>query len=209
MTSKSVFHKIAFSGPAGAGKDAISDLIQNRHKLDRLAFATPLKNLICSNLGMDHQEFDHLKNGGAGPEEAERHRKLIQDVGEAFRRFDELHWIKQMTQEVVFLEEEGYSHGVVVTDARYQNEAMQLRKHGFFMVYVDCPDHFKRLSPTTAKHGSENDLTGWLRSTLKGENTQERFDLYIYNDRVHGVDAYADVVWTMYQQALGAAMKVK
>lgn len=197
--------RISISGPAGAGKGTVSDILREQEKLTTYAFADPLKDLICSQLGVSKEEFDQMKNDVEGnPGLAEKARTLIQTIGDGFRIWDKEHWIKQAKAELAFREEEGYSNGVIVTDARHVNEAMTLRKAGFFMVYIDCPEEFKRLPGNTKAHLTETALLPWVNNTLdRNYKGDERFDLYIMNDRVTGIDAIVSAIRMYYMRQRG------
>lgn len=111
---------IGLVGLAGSGKDTSADFLCSDHAYSRASFAAPLKE-ICYNLGWD------LKKD-------ERGRKLLQDVGMAFRSYDDLTWVKYMAKTL------NPSIKYVFTDVRFENEAEFIRNNGGIIIRIVRPE---------------------------------------------------------------------
>jgi dephospho-CoA kinase len=109
---------IGITGLAGSGKDTAADFICREYGYTRVSFAAPLKT-ACVSLGWD-------SNKDA------RGRKLLQDVGMAFRLYDETTWInaldKSLAVESDIPMEESRRKRYVFPDVRFKNEAEYIKQ---------------------------------------------------------------------------------
>lgn len=99
---------IGITGLAGSGKDTAADFICKEYGYTRVSFAAPLK-AVCASLGWDSNK-DELG------------RKLLQDVGMAFRLYNELTWINAIDKTL------GSAEKYVFTDVRFENEANYIKR---------------------------------------------------------------------------------
>lgn len=148
---------IGISGRAGSGKDEVTKHLRVRFpSSERMAFADPLKDEVCSALRIKRDELESHKT---------LYRPLLQWWGTEYRRTlsGDDYWIKQWMKQVLKFEGEL----VVVPDVRFENEAQMISDCGGFLWRVvrtertSCPEH-----------RSETELDGYTK-----------FDFTIINDR--------------------------
>jgi hypothetical protein len=100
---------IGITGLAGSGKDTIADIICKHFNYRKLSFAAALKN-FCSQAGWDGNKDE------AG-------RKLLQDVGMAFRIYKPNTWVELISSHI----EPGVNY--VFPDVRFLNEVEYLNNN--------------------------------------------------------------------------------
>lgn len=98
---------IGLIGLAGSGKDTIADIICAELNYKRASFAAALKQ-ICFEMGWN------------GDKDA-KGRKLLQDVGMAFRAYDDNIWVNKTSSHLD--DQSTY----VFTDVRFSNEAHYIK----------------------------------------------------------------------------------
>jgi hypothetical protein len=103
------FLDIGLIGLAGSGKDTVADIICASMPYNRLSFALALKK-TCEELGWD------------GKKDL-RGRKLLQDVGMAFREYSVDTWVNKTAASLK--EDMPY----VFTDVRFINEAQYIKNY--------------------------------------------------------------------------------
>jgi hypothetical protein len=146
---------VGFIGKARSGKDSAAGFLVRTRAYTRLAFADPLKELalkvdpvIPYDLpgfgGLNHVRLvtlvEHIGWERAKDEYPEV-RRLLQNMGQAQREFDEDYWVNALRRKLN--NAEAWNMPVVVTDVRYPNEAKMLRSRGFRLIRVVRP------APTT------------------------------------------------------------
>lgn len=141
---------IGLHGLSRSGKDTAADYLVEHCGFVKVAFAGPLKKAAAEMLGLplvDMYEGDREKKL---PLYGVSIRQVLQLMGTEFAR-EMLHkdfWVLRMKQELENLEKKGQGK-VVITDVRFDNEAIFVRKHGGTVVVIDRPG-LKRMS-----HASE------------------------------------------------------
>jgi hypothetical protein len=136
---------VGLSGYAGAGKDAVADILVSDYGFTKMAFADPLKRMLrrldpiighdlyagCCNECSDMPEvtevrFSDAAQYGFDDESLKRSpwdeevRRLWQHFGtEVFRDEDEDYWVKKAALALL----ESPAERVVFTDVRFENEA--------------------------------------------------------------------------------------
>lgn len=136
---------IGFAGRARSGKDTSAEYISAQTGLTQMAFADPIKDMICVMLGETRAEFERLKD--VEDEIARRigctRRKLAQTLGTEWGR-DTINpslWtilLERRYQDVmdqpgwwVNLKRKcGVYTGVVISDVRFPNETNFVRDNG-------------------------------------------------------------------------------
>jgi hypothetical protein len=135
---------IGFTGKKKHGKDTAAKLLAMalpKQQFKRLAFADKLKREICNALQID-LEFLELNK--------EKLRPLLQAWGEMRRNlYGENYWITSVADEYYKLK----NSTALITDTRYYNEAIWIKKNGGILVRVVRPG-FGDFDP----HKSETEL---------------------------------------------------
>jgi len=104
---------VGLVGAAGAGKDAVAEILVRRHEFVRIAFADALKTIAKDALGWD------------GHKDA-RGRRLLQVLGtEAGRGYNPLVWVQKIQADPRWT-----NPRVVISDVRFQNEADMIHAEG-------------------------------------------------------------------------------
>ena len=139
---------IALIGKAGSGKDTVGELLVQHAGYKRLAFADPVREMalvldpivvLADELGFG-ETYARLSEVVAadGWDRAKRMypevRRILQNAGMAQREVDSFYWLD------LLLEKWSTEWSpVVVTDCRFENEAVALRNLGFLLVRVIRP----------------------------------------------------------------------
>lgn len=123
---------IGLVGYAQTGKNSLAErIIRHFPEYTQIAFADALKK-DCSNFIdlVTHYRFDFIHDESA----KKRFRPLLVGWGEAMRELDSEYWINRIKDRIT-------SGGCfVVTDVRYENEVIAIKKLGGMIVYVNRPD---------------------------------------------------------------------
>lgn len=151
---------VLVSGKAGSGKDAfVHGLREEGMDFMWLAFADALKDMA-------------RVTGWDGKKKDERGRRLLQDLGSAWRRYDPLFWIRKVQNMA-----ECVGCSVVVSDCRFRNELEEMKSFGERLgfrvatVRVERPGYDNGLTGEAAAHESETDLDG------------QAFDVTVFNEQ--------------------------
>ncbi|MCM2391721.1 hypothetical protein [Streptomyces albipurpureus] len=145
---------IGIIGRARTGKDTAGQWLIDNRGYRRVAFADPLKEaalnldplieqIDMAFLGVDERPDVRLSDlvGSYGWEESKEVpevRRLLQELGASIRAIDEVFWLRTALKNVTAANENGTP--CVITDVRYPNEAVALKRAGFHLVYIDRPD---------------------------------------------------------------------
>lgn len=134
--------RIAFAGPAGAGKSTHATLLRQRYKGDVLSFASPLKKLTRDVFGerMDDESFARLANQLLGS-------ACRYIAGPGF-------WVEKLVVKV------SPDRNCFVDDLRYPSEYQALKQLGFTVVTLTAANstlHERRpaMTPEQWNHDSE------------------------------------------------------
>jgi len=168
------YKNIGLIGRAQAGKDSVGDRLRTRYGYQRVAFADPLKasalridpliptaydrgsavhvrlSVLVADVGWDYAKV-------AYPEV----RRILQHVGQTVRTIDPLFWVRAAFPAIDAAER--LNLPVVVTDVRYENEAVALRDRGFSFVRITRPG-----TDTPDAHESETALDNWAAALTIG-----------------------------------------
>ncbi|OKI19303.1 hypothetical protein [Streptomyces sp. CB03911] len=145
---------IGVIGRARSGKDTAGAWLVDKRGYERVAFADPLREVALaldpiisvSVLGWDHGSYDtyrlseHVIPDGwekAKTEEPEI-RRTLQHLGASIRAVDPDFWLRAALAKADEVNHRS-ARPVVITDVRYPNEADELRRRGWHLLYVDRP----------------------------------------------------------------------
>ncbi|NMF00021.1 hypothetical protein [Aneurinibacillus aneurinilyticus] len=148
--------KLALTGKARSGKDAIAEYLVANYGFKRFAFGDGIRE-VCRQLYPEQFE------GGAKP------RALLQGVGQSLRAFDEDVWVKRTIYDInteifsnatVMGDRVLSSARIVVSDLRQPNEEKTLRSEGFVIIRVTAPEDLRIQRMITAGDAfNPDDLT--------------------------------------------------
>lgn len=155
-----MFNLIGICGKAGSGKNALADYIEStdpdKYVLD--SFASPLKNGLCSILGLPLKELEEMKDKGEiHPDLGITIRNMLQTLG--------TEWGRDLINKDIWnilARERILKHPdkvVIMTDVRFDNEANLIHELGGKLIYVSRPTDECR---SVGTHSSENSLSEYL-----------------------------------------------
>jgi hypothetical protein len=184
---------IGLAGYAGAGKDTVGNILIEKHKYRRVAFADKVRGLAY-DINPIVEEKRRLQDivtelGWDGAKQHPEVRRILQDTGLAGRNLlGEDIWIWEALGEVVYNEgamgnpseekELGkIEENIVITDVRFENEANFIRDFGG-VVWQVVRDG---VTPVN-EHISETDLIGFdfdktITNNGNLENLEGQIDL--------------------------------
>ncbi len=155
---------IMLSGKAQSGKDTVGLMItQYLTDYYRITFADELKRVARESFG-----WNGLKD--------EAGRQLLQDVGNAGRKYDENRWIYPVYKKLYYAQLYDFNYGII-TDARYVNE-VEYMKHKFNVTTVRIE-----------RFGYDNGLTKEQRA----DEGETELDLYDFDYVVHNNGTIEDM----------------
>ena len=127
--------RVAFAGGMASGKTSVAqDLAKKCNSSEIISFATPVKEISAHVLGMRHKS-----------------RKLLQEVGSVYRRFDEDIWVNVLLNRI---DEE--KEIVIVDDVRFENELKALKLRGFKIIWLETSQR-ERIRRLKEKYGTKSD----------------------------------------------------
>jgi len=146
---------IGLHGRARAGKDSVGDLLCRRHGYSRLSFAGPLKDGLIAMFGLQREQLvDRGKKEQRIDWLGKSPRELMQLLGTEFGRqyLREDIWITLAARNLRLMH--AFTRNIVITDARFENEAAWIRRMGgqVWHVYRTLPAN------VTPLHASEAGL---------------------------------------------------
>lgn len=121
---------IGFSGPKGCGKDLAYQIIKEQFpdkKIEKIAFADPIKQFLCSLLNIDINTYDKLKRVQSlslVDQDCNETltiipgRQLVREIGMMMRNYDDQQFNRYVYQQVASNPDTVY----VCTDVRFENE---------------------------------------------------------------------------------------
>lgn len=144
---------IGITGRARSGKDTLAAYLATRYKIERYAFAWPLKAGVRSMFGLDGRHTDgDLKEtpldilGGKSP------RQVMQTLGTEWGREHVAPniWVDLGLATWARLQAEGKS--LAITDVRFENEAEAVRNAGGTIIHV-CRDDAEVVNAHSSERG--------------------------------------------------------
>lgn len=150
---------IAFTGEAGSGKDTACSFLEPTHQF---AFAEPLKRMLGDTFGFTYEQM-YI------PEEKEKvhevwgisFRECAQWMGtDVLRGRWRDFFTRRMGMEIDNALKDDPSAFIVITDARFDNEAEFIRERGGFILKVERTNNHKKTAHGT--HASEQGISDHL-----------------------------------------------
>lgn len=153
---------VGLTGPAGAGKSTLAQHLAQRMDFLEASFADPLKDMLAALFDVDREELetrylkrDQKEQPVAGIEKSPRY--LLQTLGTEWGR-QLVHpdlWVMALHRRLAWMENhlEAGQRGVVVSDVRFENEALMIRRAGGMLV------HLRRHGLDRMSHISENGVS--------------------------------------------------
>lgn len=121
------FRVVGITGAARSGKDTIADYLCAEWDFGRIAFADPIKDMLCAMLGKDKAWLERNKDvhlDGLGTP-----RRMLQTLGTEWGRelINDNIWINLARQKVFDIRNDRSFSGVIFTDCRFNNEARAIQ----------------------------------------------------------------------------------
>ncbi|MER5894759.1 hypothetical protein [Streptomyces sp. NPDC001876] len=175
------YRSIGLIGRAQVGKDTVATRLRERYGYQRVAFADPVRAaalrtdpLIPTSYGVHTRlsvlvaavGWDYAKT--TYPEV----RRILQNIGQTVRDVDPDFWVRAAVPAMDAAR--NLNLPVVVTDVRYENEAVELLEQGFYLIRVTRPG--TGLAGDAGKHTSETELDDF-RADLTIDNSGTLPDL--------------------------------
>lgn len=131
---------IGISGRARHGKDSVAERLVDRHAFVRRGFADPLKNAAREIFGLSDRQLYGEDKETIDPFWERSPRQIMQLLGtECIRNvIDRDAWVKSMRRWIDNAKAAG-ACGVVIPDARFENEADAIRAWGGEVWRVERP----------------------------------------------------------------------
>jgi dephospho-CoA kinase len=148
---------IGFTGKAGSGKDTASMVTIENNKIDKFAFAAPLKKAAAELFLFTDEQLHTDKKEKIDPKWNKSPRQVLQWLGcEVLRdQFDKDIFLKNMSHRI----KSSNANIIFITDVRYDNEAELIRSVGGKIIKIERPD-LKQIQ--FFNHSSENGLSSNL-----------------------------------------------
>ncbi|MDO0926793.1 hypothetical protein QQY24_15710 [Streptomyces sp. TG1A-8] len=178
------YKNVGLIGKARSGKDTVAQRLGRTFAYTRVAFADPLKDMalrlnpaIPGLIKLDWDETYRLSDAvedlgwERAKDELPEVRRVLQNIGQGVREHDEDFWVRVALRKIDAAEK--WNLPVVVTDVRYENEALALRQRGFALIRVTRPGAG---AGENAEHKSETALD-YVKTDLTIGNTGTLDDL--------------------------------
>ena len=158
---------IGIAGRARVGKDTFADYLQKYATSERklnvniYSFAVAVKQVIGDTFDISMEMIEKYKiTDEPYPETHMTMRKMLQFVGDGFRKFKDTVWIEKVVRQI----KEDAPDIAIISDVRYKNEADMIRKDGGVVVLV-----YREEVSNNDDHPSE---TAWLLQEEEYKNCQ-------------------------------------
>ncbi|MFQ5979787.1 MAG: AAA family ATPase [Candidatus Heimdallarchaeota archaeon] len=134
---------LAITGRMGSGKTTLAEILQDHYGYALVRISGKLKEIVI-DLELPYQ------------------RDTLQEIGDYFRKFDEIVWVRQAIRRSKALLVEG-SPGIAIDDVRYKNEQIALTKADFrvIRVYADEEKRRTRIEQRDSIVISDDDWKRW------------------------------------------------
>jgi hypothetical protein len=166
---------IGLSGYAKVGKDEVAQILVKKYGFKRIAFADPIRELLLEINPILANGY-HLKTiineeGWTLAKNKEEVRRLLQELGVGARQVlgDDV-WVVAALRKM-----ENFKQSYVITDVRFENEAIMVRQLGGEIWRIQRPG-----IQAVNNHVSELEMDGYkFDRVLRNEGTLEELELLI------------------------------
>jgi len=166
---------IGLSGYAKVGKDEVAQILVKKYGFKRIAFADPIRELLLEINPILANGY-HLKTiineeGWTLAKNKEEVRRLLQELGVGARQVlgDDV-WVVAALRKM-----ENFKENYVITDVRFENEAVMVRQLGGEIWRIQRPG-----IQAVNNHVSELEMDGYkFDRVLRNEGTLEELELLI------------------------------
>jgi hypothetical protein len=184
---------VALAGKARVGKDTIGRYLVREYGFAHYYFAKPLKQMLEAGLDLPEAAFQssHDKERVLA-DYGTSYRALAQTIGTEWGRHivatltgDENLWVKvaarRWSQVQDAMTAETFApNGMVITDCRFDNEAMWVRAAGGIVVHVLGKNQLEGMTEQTKNHKSEQGVT--FVQSFDNEKGKYDGDRLVFND---------------------------
>lgn len=133
---------IGLTGHMGCGKSVVAEHLHSTLGFHPpLAFADPLKDMLCAMLQENRASLEKLKRSNEPFVGDVTVRRALQTLGTEWGR--QLHpdlWVLLMERSLRKIAQWQDVPGIVIADVRFENEAHFIREHGGVVVHIFRPD---------------------------------------------------------------------
>ncbi len=166
---------IGLAGPAQSGKSTVATYLKNQHKFHEDSFAAPIREFVAHILSLSLKGLEFYKEKQI-PSFTYTPREMMQTVG--------TEWGRQMIQDDLWLVsllrriENHKAQDIVISDVRFDNEAVVLRNLGGEIWYIARPD-----SSISSNHVSEAGIN-ICTEDISINNDETLINLYLKVDKL-------------------------
>jgi hypothetical protein len=136
---------IALAGPKGSGKDTVGRLVAECYphlNVRTVAFADPIKDMVEHIFKLDgstKDAYDRFKRSDLRYDSdcTIDGRHVVREIGMLMRSYDE----QQFNRYIEDIIKSDPSHIAVITDLRFDNEYIMLKKLGAKIIKIERPEH--------------------------------------------------------------------
>jgi hypothetical protein len=143
---------IGLTGAARSGKDTVANWLIEHHGFTRVAFAGPIKDMVCALLSMTPEVLEEMKDHELPFLDCETPRRLLQTLGTEWGRdiINPNIWLAFAEERIGILRATGIEN-IVITDVRFENEAWLIKRLGgkiYAISRPNCPEVQGHISET-------------------------------------------------------------
>lgn len=154
-----IFPIIGLCGKAGAGKDTVAEFLWTDFRINRVAFASALKDRAIKEFGLSYEQCYGDEKEIVIPEYNKSPRQILQLMGtEWYRSIDDKFWLRQVYNQISN-DLSHYYTGVCITDVRFPNEIDFVKEIGGVTVKITRPNHQQTIH---TQHASETNIDSMI-----------------------------------------------
>ena len=141
---------VGIIGKMGSGKTTAANFLVEKHGFVKMGLADPIRSFVINEIGIKGKE-DPL------------YRILAQEIGtDVVRKHKSKAWINNLCRRA-----EQETRPIIVDDIRFINEAEELSRRGWILVYLKCPYEIRvrrckardgHFDESTLNHPSETEV---------------------------------------------------